>query len=257
MKKAFKKWTFRLIVTGLFLIGLLVLFMLNPIILYANKTVLGNYSIYHNKPLGKAFQRRLEQSNEIIKSSELYDSNLNIDICLKDGSKYPKLIETVLGRDILLSFYNKIVFCSDIINYENNYIQVDKHKWNLTQMLAHVETHCLEFNKYGLWQSNPIGRHPNWKWEGYPEYISRQNYGKQTLQKDIETLLQVEQINNSNGWMMLPDSTETLITYYKYKLLIQFCIEIKKMSFVQILKDTSREESVRQQMINWFRESPH
>src|SRR5882757_4749090 len=105
MKKQFKKWTFRLIVTGVFLFGLLVTFMLNPILLYANKTAIGNYSIYHNKPLDKNFQHRLEQSNSIIRSSELYDPELKMDICLKDGSKYPGLIEMVMGKDLLSSFY--------------------------------------------------------------------------------------------------------------------------------------------------------
>jgi hypothetical protein len=39
---------------------------------------------------------------------------------------------------------------------------------------------------------------------------------------------------------MLPDSTVT------------FCMGIKKMSFVQLLKDTAQEESVKQQMLAWY-----
>src|SRR5450755_1058191 len=109
MKKQFKKWTFRLIVTGLFLFGLLIIFMLNPIILYANKSVIGNYSIYHNKPIDKTFLAQLEQSKVLVTSGELYDPKLMMDICLKDGSKYPKLIETVLGKDFMTSFYDKII----------------------------------------------------------------------------------------------------------------------------------------------------
>jgi hypothetical protein len=162
--------------------------MLNPLILYANKTVIGKYSIFHNKPLDKCFRVRLEHANAIIKASELYDPELRMDICLKDGSKYPLLIEHVMGKDFLSSFYNKIIFTGDVVNYDGNYIELDGHKWNLTQMIAHAEVHCLEFNKYGLMQSNPIGKHPDWKWEGYPEYIARQNSGEKNLRNDIETL---------------------------------------------------------------------
>lgn len=256
MKKRFKKWTFSLIVAGLFLFGLLVIFMLNPIILYANKTVIGNYSIYHNKPLDKNFQDQIKQANAIIRSSELYDPKLKIDICLKDGSKYPGLIESVLGKDFISSFYNKNIFGGDTMNYEANYIRLGEHRWNLTQMLAHAQVHCLEFNKYGLWQSNPIGKHPNWKWEGYPECIARQNFKDDNLTDNIQTLVDKEQTDN-NGWMLLPDNTETLISYYKYRLLIQFCIDIKRMSFVQILKDTVQEETVRKQMMAWYSEQHH
>jgi hypothetical protein len=251
MKKHFKKWMFRLMVTGLFLFGLLVTFMLTPILLYANKTTIRNYSIYHNKQLSKDFLQRLEQSNIIIKSSELYDPNLKIDVCLKDGSRYPGLIKFVMGKDLISSFYNKIILTGDTVNYSDNYIQLDGHKWNLTQMLAHAQVHCLEFNKYGLWQSNPIAKHPAWKWEGYPDYVAKQNSDQVNLQNNIERLLQIESTTN-NGWMKFADSTETLISFDEYRLLIQYCIEIKKMTFVELMKDTTGENTVRQQMINWY-----
>lgn len=243
-------------VTGLFLFGLLVTFMLNPILLHANKTSVGNYSIYHNKPLEINFQNRLEKSISIIKSSELYDPELKMDICLKDGSKYSRLIEKVLGRDLLSSFYNKVIFTCDEVNFDSNYIKLDGHKSNLTEMLAHAQVHCLEFRKYGFWKSNPIAKYPEWKWEGYPEYIARQNSQVKNLQGSIKTLLQEERINNT-GWVTLPDSTEIITTYFKYRLLIQYCLEIKKISFVQLLKDTTQEETTRRQMMSWYSKQPN
>ena len=251
MKTKFKRWIFRLAVTGLFLIALLVTFMLTPILLYANKTVTGNYSIYHNKPLNPNLAFRLEQSISLVKTSELYDPKLKMDVCLKDGSKYPGLVEKVLGRDLLSSFYNKIVFTGDEVNFDRNYIQLYNRKWNLTEMLAHAQVHCLEFNKYGLWKSNPIGKHPEWKWEGYPEYIARQNAQLGNLQAGIKALLKTEG-DNDTGWMTLPDSTETLVHYFKYRLLMQYCLEVKKMTFVYLLQDTTREETVRLEMMEWY-----
>jgi hypothetical protein len=251
VKRQFKKWIFRLVATGLLLLGLLILFMLNPVILYANKAVIGNYSIYHERPLDKNFLVHLEQATVIMKSSELYDSNLTLDICLKDDSKYPVLIRNVLGKDFLSSFSNKIVFTGDTINYKDNYIQLGEHKWNLTQMIAHAGIHCLEFNKYGLWHSNPIGGHPEWKWEGYPEYIARQNSVEKDLRNNIENFLRKDQ-EGHGGWIMFPDGTEIPIPYYRYMLLIQFCVDIKKMNFVQILKDTVSEGTVKRQMMTWY-----
>lgn len=225
--------------------------MLSPILLYANKTVKGNFSIYHNRPLDKHLLNQLKQSSFITKESELYDSGLKIDVCLKDDSKYPFLIEKILGRDLLTSFYNKIVFTGDEVNYDKNYIAINGHRWNLTEMLAHVQVHCLEFKKFGLWKSNPIARHPDWKWEGYPEYIARQNAQIGNLQTGIKTLLLTEK-DNKSGWMTLSDNTEILIHYFKYRLLVQYCLEVKKMSFVQLLQDTTKEETVREQMMNWY-----
>lgn len=225
--------------------------MLSPILLYANKTVRGNFSIYHTKPFHKNLLYQLQQSRSLTKASELFDPGVKIDVCLKDGSNYPFLVEKVLGRDLLTSFYNKIVFTGDDVNFDKNYITINGHRWNLTQMLAHAQVHCLEFKKYGLWKSNPIGGHPEWKWEGYPEYIARQNAQIGNLQTGIKMLLLTEEVNNT-GWMTLPDSTETLLHYFRYQLLIQYCLEIKQMTFVRLLQDTTREEIVRAQMMEWY-----
>jgi len=109
----------------------------------------------------------------------------------------------------------------------------------------------LEFNKYGLWQSNPIAKHPAWKWEGYPEYVARQNPPQVNLKYNIGNLLQIESTTN-NGWMKFADSTETLIAFDEYRLFIQYSLEIKKMTFVELMKDTTQEKTIKQQMINWY-----
>src|ERR1700744_315076 len=103
MKKRLKKWTFRVVFTACFLVGLLVTFMLNPVILYANKTDMGRYNVYHNAPLNIRIASILLRSDSIIRASELYDPKLVMDVCLKDGSAYPALIERVLGKDMLAS----------------------------------------------------------------------------------------------------------------------------------------------------------
>jgi len=41
-----------------------------------------------------------------------------MDVCLKDGSAYPAFIEKVLGKDMITSFYNKIVFAGEASQLE-------------------------------------------------------------------------------------------------------------------------------------------
>ena len=252
MKKQWKKWAFRIIFTACFFVGLLITFMLNPLLLYANKTVIGRFRIYHNAPLNKRFPSILSQSDHIVRSSELYDPKLAIELCLKDGSDYPALIERALGKDLLSSFYNKIIFTGDTVNFDNNFIGWNGHHWNLVQMLAHAQVHCLEFNWYGLFQANPIGKHPDWKWEGYPEYIARQ---PKNLQHGIDLLLAAE--NRNQGWIKLPDGTETITIFQEYLTLVQYCMEVKKMHFEELLADKTPKEMIRRQMIDWYHKNPN
>ena len=56
-------------------------------------------------------------------------------------------------------------------------------------IIAHEMTHCLQFDKLGFWESKPIANIPNWKWEGYAEYISRQNADQKDLSKNIQRFI--------------------------------------------------------------------
>ena len=125
---------------------------------------------------------------------------------------------------------------------------------NLTQVIAHEMTHCLQAHKYGIWKFNPF-KHPEfWKLEGYPEYISKQNElsGKNyNLKYDISRYINLESkatdiwVSSEEGGCEVPNY------YYKGKLMIKFLINIKHLSYDQILKDTNSENTIYQEMIRW------
>lgn len=56
MKRKIIKWTLKFTVATLLLIGLLPGIVFIPLLLYANKTVVHNFTVYQNKPLDKEFK---------------------------------------------------------------------------------------------------------------------------------------------------------------------------------------------------------
>ena len=94
---AVRKWGLRLLATVLFIFALLMIIVLRPILSYANSTAAGNCTVYHNQPAGP-FVVRLDEAKALVRASELYDETLRLDICLNDGSKYPALVQSILGR---------------------------------------------------------------------------------------------------------------------------------------------------------------
>lgn len=234
--------------TILFIAGLLLIIILNPILTYANKTKHGNYTVFHDKTLDPALLTKLDQATELLKASEMYNPNLSLDICLNDGSKYPTIIKALRGPAFAWGFYNKVILQGNA-NITGNYVELRGYKWNLTQLLVHEMTHCFQYDKLGLWKSKPIANIPDWKWEGYAEYVSRQNPDQKNLKKNIERLLATD---NTNWEITFDDSTMAPREYYDYWTLIQFCIDVKKMNYKQILADTTSENLVRQEMMNWF-----
>lgn len=251
MKRQIRKWTLRLTATGLLCLGFLVGIVLNPTLLYAYKTTVGNYSIYHNEPLDEDFISRLDDARGLVKVSELYDSNFKLDICLNDGSLYPTLMEKLRGQAFGWGFYDKVILMGNA-NYKDNFVELNGYKWNLTQLLAHEETHCFQFHKFGLWKSNPIANHPNWKWEGYPEYVARRNADQLDLTRNIARKIEQENLDKDGWAISFSDSTITPRDYYNAWLLVQYCLDIKKMTYESLLKDTTSEQTTTTQMMNWF-----
>jgi len=253
-KMKLKKWTFNLTVTGLFIAALLIGIVLNPNLSYAYETSYNNFNILHNKPVDKTLLIHLDEATLLLEKSELYNPELKLGICLNDGSKYPALLEKLFGECYGMGFYHNVVL-EGTAHYKNNYVEIRGYRWNLTQLLAHEATHCLQYDKLGLLKSNPLAKIPHWKWEGYPEYVARQNPDQKDLRENITRLIKTEQTDN-NGWILFTDSTGEVIPYYKDWLLTQYCIDIRKMTYMQILGDKSKEEVMWQQMMKWYNKQP-
>lgn len=251
MKKQIRKWAIRLTATILLIAGLLLIIVLNPVLTYAHRTTCNNYSIYHNKALDPAFTSTLEQASQLLRTSDFYRPGLKLDICLNDGSVYPKLIKQLLGPSFARGFYNKVVL-QGIMNCPGNYLSLNGYKWNLVQLLAHEMTHCLQYDKLGFWKSKPVASIPNWKWEGYAEYIARQNPGQKDLLLDIDRL----QAADKARWdIVFEDGTIAPVNYYNSWVLVKYCLDIKNMRYDQLLKDKTPESEFRSQMMKWYAEN--
>jgi hypothetical protein len=251
MKKQIKKWALRLTVTVVFIAALLAIIILNPVLTYANKTVHNNYTVYHQQPIGPQLLTRLDNATALLQKSEWYNPSLKLDICLNDGSAYPGLMQKIRGRAFAWGFYDKVVL-QGTAHYDSNYVELDGYKWNLTQLLAHEAVHCLQYDHLGFRKTNPVGNIPVWKFEGYPEYIARKEPGQTNLFNNIRQLNETEKANH-NGWISFADGTGTVIPYYRNWLLVQYCMDVKKMSYTELLADTLTEESVYREMMNWYK----
>lgn len=250
MKKQLKRWTIRIAALLLILVALLLIIVLNPAITYAGKTVYKSYTVYHNSAVDPALMTRLDEATALVQTSECYNPQLQLDICLHDGSVYPGIIKALHGRAFAFGFYNKVVL-QGRADAANNYVELNGYRWNLTELLAHEMTHCYQFDKLGFWHSNPMATIPEWKWEGYAEYVSRKKVSETDLKKQISHLLQTSE----NSWAVyFADSSITPRTYYEYRLLLQYCMDIKKMNYRQVLADTSGMQAVKQEMMNWYKQ---
>ena len=78
-----------------FLILNIVVILLNTCVLYAHQTITRQYTIYHNQPLNPALILRLEQAHIFVKTCEVFDKILRLEVCLNNESRYPSFVQTI------------------------------------------------------------------------------------------------------------------------------------------------------------------
>lgn len=249
MKRWIKKLILRVGATVLFITGLLLIVILNPVLTYAKKRTHGQFTIFHSRQVDDNFISKLDIANELLKRSEFYEPDFKLSICLNDGSLYPEIIQTIRGRAFAWGFYDIVVLQGSSYP-KQNHLELNGYKWNLAQLLAHEMTHCLQFEHFGFWKSNPVANVPIWKWEGYAEYLSRPTGDQKNLILSIDKFL----ASDKNDWEMeLADGTMVPREYFKYWILLSYCMDVKKMTYQQIILDETSEKSIYQEVISWYK----
>ncbi len=241
-----KTWTLRLFSTVVLIAGLLLVIILNPILTYAHKTSIGSVTIYHQQKLDKDLMSSSSKALEILKTSPWYRDGLRLEICLNDGSSYPTIIRTLRGPAFAWGFYNKVVLQGKV-NAAANTVELNGYRWNLAQLLAHEMTHCMQYDRLGLLKSKPIASIPDWKWEGYAEYVARQGANRPDFATDLDRLNK----SDANAWaVILDDGTVAPRNYYEAWLLVRYCLDVRKLTYEELLADTMTEGEWKKQLHN-------
>lgn len=256
MKKIIKKI---LQITLLTLIAaiLTITIVLFPQHLFANKMKYKNFTVYSNEKIDNDIKIVLDNAMNLVKKSEINDSNYRYNIILCYNSFYNKVDDKLFGGGPTARSRLNDVIIKVRIDAKNNLAFPTFHKSceeSLTCLLAHEMTHCLQTNKYGIIKFNPFKYPALWKLEGYPEYVARKtelsNRGY-NLTSQIDRYVNLER-KETNIWISGVDSgCEVPNYYYKGLLMVEYLIDIKHLSYDKILNDTVSENTVYQEMINW------
>ncbi len=257
MKKIFKKIfkiTLLAFLTTILTIAAIILF---PQRLFANKMKYKEFTVCSNTKINNYIKIVLDNAMNLVQKSELYDSTYKYNIILCNNSVYNKIDDQLLGEGPTARVTMNNVIIKVGIDPKSNLAFPTFHKVckvNLTELIAHEMIHCLQANKYGILKFNPF-KHPEfWKLEGYPEYISKQpelSSKGYSLTGDIDHYVTLE-TKATDIWILSEEGgCEVPNYYYKGRLMMQYLIDIKHLSYDQILKDTVSESIVYQEMIKW------
>lgn len=257
MKKTIKRIFAGTLLTGLVTISGLLSIIFFPEPLFANKLEHGQFNVYSNDKIDNHIKQILDNALNLVKGSELYDPTYTYDIFLSYNSFFNKIDDTFLGRGPSARATDNNITIKVAVDIKGNLFFptfYQKCEGNFTYLLAHEIVHCLQDKKYGKLKFNPF-RHPElWKLEGYPEYVSKRTKllaSDYNLVDEIERYIDLERkltdiwINIEEGGCKAPKY------YYKSRLMTEYLMDIKHLTYDKILTDTIPENRIYAEMITW------
>jgi hypothetical protein len=253
IKRVFAVTTLTILVT----ISGLATILLFPQPLFANKMEYKQVTVYSNDKITADIIPILDNAIALVEKSEIHDPNYQYDILLSFNSVFNKIDDKLLGFGPSARATDNNVTIKVQVDTKRDLFFPTFHRKcqsSLTYLLAHEMIHCLQAHKYGITKFNPI-KHPEmWKLEGYPEYIARQpkltdkNY---SLTSEIDRYIELES-KATDIWVLIEEGgCDAPNYYYKGRLMIEYLMDIKHLSYDQILSDTTSSNAVYADMINW------
>lgn len=256
VKKKKIKRILHFLLTALFLFVLvLATVILYPQPLFANKVEYRQFNVYSNEKIGDEIKPVLDDALSLVKSSELYDSTYMVDIFLSYQTFFNTIDDKVFGYGPTARAIDNNVIFKVAVEVKKSLVYTTFHKpcvQRFAYLIAHEMIHCLQTHKYGILTFNPF-KHPEmWKLEGYPEYVARQK-GSNTddLKKEIERFIALKR-KRSGLWISVEEGgCEVPEFYLKGRLMTNYLINVKHLTYDQILKDKRSEEEIYAGMIAW------
>ena len=249
-KKRNKRFVFGGMVSLFLILIVMVGFLLNPSLSYGSSTSFDHCVVLHEEALSPGLTSIIANSTAIIEQSELYDQESISYLCLQDGSRYPAVVKSILGDDVIKSFssINVVLARAEI---PQNKLDWRGHQFRFDQFLAHVRVHNLQFQYHGLWKANPLGGHPEWKWEGYADYIS---LGKRFELKEVITHY-LEQGQEAFDFCQLGAGFGTINLHIRQMIMTQYLFDQKGFSYNQFMEAEIDENMLFQEILGWHEQA--
>jgi hypothetical protein len=240
--------------TALFLLVLLfgvTTLVFYPQPLFAEKAAYKGFCIYSDDKIEiEKFARWIDDAHNLVVESELYDSGMVFDVFLAHGNIFND-IESLQGSGPIARATADNIVIKIPIDPSQQVARSSRSVVNISELLAHEIVHVLQARRYGKMKFNPLNHPPEWKLEGYPEYISRRKLrlgSTYTLETEVARYLELER-SSADGFLEVVVNHFVPSYYYKGRLMIEYLMERKGMTYDEILEDTRSEEQVWKEMM--------
>jgi hypothetical protein len=220
--------------------------------LFAHKLEYQAVKVYSDTELVAGdWEPALKKAHDLVAASEIYDPHYQFTIFLAHGNIYNE-VENILGRGpAARATAGNVVFKVPIDIKNDRTINEYNHP-TFTQLLAHEMIHNLQAHHFGYSNFNPLNHPPLWKLEGYPEYVSRQGLlCSEDYSLGAEIIQFTERLAKSHdGIVEVTEGHYMPSYYYKGRLMVEYLMDRRGLSYADILEDKRSEEEIWNEMLD-------
>jgi hypothetical protein len=253
------RYTLRTLLGFLLLLSLIVVFMLNPQLVYAKKHSYKQLTIYSKDKYPPGYDKVFDSALKLVQQSELYKPDLKLDIFLNDGSgaSVKFVLKQFFGNAFAWGYHNNVVL-NGTTDDSLKWCYINGYSRYLPRLIAHEMIHCYQLKKLGLYNASPYGDVPIWKREGYAEYICYKSSVKNEQQMLFEAIKKYNEQKEKDSFVWATvniDEGESYAgkDYYRFWILVKYLCDVRKLSFDELIKGTIKEESVYGEMMEWYK----
>lgn len=252
MKKTLKRIAIGTVLTTIISVVTIVTLILNPQFLFAEKLVYGDFDIYSNNDIADSYQTTIDNAVELIRTSEIYEPNQRLDIFISHGTIFNEFDTKILGYALAKCIHNNIILKVEA-DFDKNILVGWNSKRNLKKTIAHEAMHFYQMKKYGFMKFNPFNHPPMWKLEGYPEYVANQSDLKSTNYRLTDSIIKLKEFESTGEYLIEtePGQFDPLV-YFKGRVMMEYLIDIKGMTYSEILNNDLTEDKVIEEMTSWY-----
>lgn len=253
MKKILKRVLAGAVLTSIISFVAIAILIINPQILFAVDKAYGDFTIYSNNEIPESYKTTIDEAIELIGTSEIYEPNHKLHIFISHGSLFNELETKIFGYAVARCTYNNIILKAEVDFNKNMLLIGNNSKRDLIKTIAHEAIHFYQMKKSGILNFNPINHPPQWKMEGYPEYVAYQKdirSGDYDIRDSINKLIEFEK-TGEYLFETSPGQFEPFV-YYKGRIMIEYLIDIKGLTYTEILNETVVDEKVIEEMTIWY-----
>lgn len=221
------------------LAAIFIIFIIFPnLSLYRHHVSYKQFNVYANTKINDTIYRILDDVEEKLKASEIYNDDLSYKIFISSGFK-PYSIFCPSLKDAFAATYPIInnIFISKT-EIENNLVQRNASEDNersLSSVITHEVTHKLIENNIGIKANKRL---EVWKKEGYCEYIS--------VESTLNLKAGIKKVYKGSN------SFSPAFSYLKYRILVTYLMDVKGHSFQSLVETKFDTSQLEKELLNYI-----